>query len=104
MTKTTKRAVGVGADDARKVTLLVCKECGSTDVQVMEWVDANTNALIGGAESSGAADTFCETCDEEGRDPNPGVRTAEFPLSEALERLSGRDGFDRDAVVEGAHP
>ena len=93
-----------GANEDRVTRLIVCRACGSPAVQCMDWVDANTNAVVGGAESNSDADTFCEACDEAGRYPHNGTTEREFPLTEALELLCMREGFDRDAVVEGAYP
>jgi Zn finger protein HypA/HybF involved in hydrogenase expression len=39
---------------------LVCSECGSKNVQVRAWVDANTNRY----ESEIDGDAWCENCDE----------------------------------------
>lgn len=40
--------------------MLVCSKCGGTNVQVLAWVDANTNEYISEAEP---IDTWCEDCD-----------------------------------------
>ena len=44
--------------------LLVCQECGSTDVDVLAWVNINTNEYMSDA---GDSDMFCNFCQEETR-------------------------------------
>ncbi len=38
--------------------MLVCKECGSTNVQTLAWVDVNTNEY----HSEGTGDFSCDDC------------------------------------------
>lgn len=42
--------------------MLVCIKCGSTNVQVLAWVDINSNEYRG--EGSGGR-TWCEDCDSD---------------------------------------
>lgn len=42
--------------------ILVCNECGSTDVQEQAWVDANTKSYIG-FNGDDRDDRWCEECD-----------------------------------------
>jgi len=39
---------------------LVCDECGSMNVQVQAWVDANTNKYIGCRDEN---DAWCDDCE-----------------------------------------
>lgn len=41
--------------------MLVCNKCGSTQVQVLAWVDANTNEYMGEFDSDAA---WCDNCEE----------------------------------------
>lgn len=41
--------------------MLVCNECGSTQVQVLAWVDANTNEYMGELNNEKA---WCDNCEE----------------------------------------
>lgn len=41
--------------------MLVCNECGSTQVQVLAWVDANTNEYMG---ESFTKEAWCDNCEE----------------------------------------
>ncbi|WP_277821299.1 hypothetical protein [Palleniella muris] len=42
---------------------LYCAKCGSTDVQIMAWVDANTNEYRGDVNDPlELKDCWCETC------------------------------------------
>lgn len=40
--------------------LLICRECGSTDVNVRAWVDANTNEYVDDVDEGEA---FCNECE-----------------------------------------
>lgn len=42
----------------------VCAACGSAEVEVLDWVDANTGQLIGGNESLDPEDSWCRACQE----------------------------------------
>lgn len=55
----------------------VCSVCGSDQVQTLDWIDPNTGEVVGGNDCMQDSDTFCATCDAEGRDPNPGVTDLE---------------------------
>lgn len=48
-----------------------CGACGSPNVQLLDWIDPNTEEIVGGNDCPGQSDIFCATCDEEGRCPNP---------------------------------
>jgi len=48
---------------------LVCRDCGGSNVQCLDWVDANTNEIIGGVEPSND-ETWCEDCET-----HPGLTT-----------------------------
>lgn len=37
-----------------------CKECGSTDIQILAWVNPNTNEIIDDEVSDGKC--WCEKC------------------------------------------
>lgn len=44
-------------------TILVCSECGSDNIQVLAWVDANTNKYV--CEGGGSIDdNWCNDCDD----------------------------------------
>ncbi len=46
------------------VRVWVCDECGSAAVSYMDWIDANTDTIIGGAFPKAAmGETFCEDCE-----------------------------------------
>jgi hypothetical protein len=40
---------------------LVCSKCGGTNIQIMGWLDANTNEFISDIEDT---DKWCEDCEE----------------------------------------
>jgi len=40
---------------------MVCDECGSSKIQVLSWVDANTNEYIGDGLNE-SNDRWCEEC------------------------------------------
>ena len=40
--------------------MLVCEDCGSKDVQVLAWVDANTNEYKGEGPNNGSDQNWCE--------------------------------------------
>lgn len=42
------------------MTILTCDSCGSTEVQVQAWVNANTNEYKGETDSGQA---WCEACE-----------------------------------------
>ncbi len=44
-------------------TILVCNECRGTNIQVLAWIDANTNEYKGEC-GLGNDDKWCEDCDE----------------------------------------
>ena len=43
-------------------TLLVCEECGGTNVQTKAWVDANSNKYISNIGEGDKDDNWCEDC------------------------------------------
>lgn len=45
-------------------TRLVCAKCGGDRIEVLEWVDANTNEYIGGNDVSIDGDRYCRDCEE----------------------------------------
>lgn len=52
------------SSESSTVHMFVCSECGGVNVQTMEWVDANTNKMIGGAEGGGVSNNWCEDCED----------------------------------------
>lgn len=64
----------------RTLNTLYCPECGGTNVQVMAWVDANTNKYCSDVNiPAETEDTWCEDCED-----HTGLAT----LSELWERFS----------------
>jgi len=45
---------------AKPDNLLVCDDCGSSDVHVKAWVDANTNEFKGYTDET---DRWCDQCE-----------------------------------------
>ena len=43
---------------------IVCAECGGKNIEMLEWIDANTNEYIGNNENSGENARWCRDCDE----------------------------------------
>ena len=41
-----------------------CSVCGSTRIHVMDWIDANRDKIIGGSDSPGISDCWCDRCEE----------------------------------------
>ena len=44
--------------------LLVCKKCNSKDVDMLAWVNANTNIYSNESSESESGRYFCNTCNE----------------------------------------
>ncbi len=44
--------------------MLVCEDCGSKNVQVLAWVDANTNKYKEEGPNNGSDQNWCEKCDK----------------------------------------
>ena len=44
--------------------LLVCDECGGIDIEVLEWVDANFDEVIGVNDDPPSSHKWCRTCEE----------------------------------------
>lgn len=42
---------------------VVCRSCGSSDVEVLDWIDANTNAFVGGNDDPNDDETWCRSCE-----------------------------------------
>ena len=42
--------------------MLVCEECGSSNVQVLAWIDANTNEYKGEGPNNSPENNWCEKC------------------------------------------
>lgn len=42
---------------------LVCAECGSAEVECLDWVRVNDNYVVGGNESIPADDYWCPVCE-----------------------------------------
>lgn len=42
----------------------VCAACGSVEVEVLDWVDANTGECSNSSESTNPDDTWCRACEE----------------------------------------
>lgn len=61
----------------------VCLRCGSDDVQTLDWINPNTNELVGGGEElwDNRANSFCNHCED-----NVGV---EFASNASLDDLCG---------------
>jgi predicted RNA-binding Zn-ribbon protein involved in translation (DUF1610 family) len=45
-----------------KADNLVCPQCGSSEVECLDWVRVNDNYFIGGNESMPADDYWCPDC------------------------------------------
>lgn len=45
-------------------SLIICARCGGIDVKIMDWVDPNTEKLVGGADDPDDLDTYCENCED----------------------------------------
>jgi len=48
-----------GFIETSKVQKYVCSQCGGTNIQVLDWVDPNTNQYIGGNDDNKC---WCEDC------------------------------------------
>lgn len=71
----------------KSLETLYCPECGGTNVQVMAWVDANTNQYCSDVNNPPECeDTWCDDCEE-----HTGLRT----LKELWEDFS-EVGVDND--------
>ena len=46
----------------KKITLLICSHCGSTNVQNKAWVNANTNEFVSDCSDGNNDDFYCEDC------------------------------------------
>lgn len=44
--------------------ICVCSQCGGVNLQVEDWTDANLDILIGGNDSPGFSQWWCEDCDD----------------------------------------
>ena len=45
--------------------VFVCSECGSEDVQMLEWINPNTGEVLGGNEDTEEeSHGFCSDCDD----------------------------------------
>lgn len=42
--------------------MLVCEECGGKNIQVLAWVDANTNKYKGEGPNTNTNRNWCEDC------------------------------------------
>ncbi len=42
-----------------------CPSCGSDKVQMLEWIDPNTEEIMGGACEGCSPEIFCENCEDE---------------------------------------
>lgn len=42
---------------------MVCAICKGVNVQVMDWVDANLETLVGGNDQPAHSEQWCEDCD-----------------------------------------
>lgn len=47
--------------------VLVCNNCGSTDIQVQGWVDANTDEFASGFGDGDSDDNWCGECEQHDR-------------------------------------
>lgn len=57
----------------KSLETLYCPECGGTNVQIMAWVDANTNKYCSDVNNPPECeDTWCDDCEE-----HTGLRTLE---------------------------
>jgi len=47
---------------------LACSECGSEDIQCLEWIEANSNVVLWSNTSNGAPSShwWCPACEEHG--------------------------------------
>jgi len=46
-----------------QIVILVCEDCGSTDIEQKAWVDANTNEFSGDAGDS-RQERWCNDCQD----------------------------------------
>ncbi len=42
----------------------VCKSCGSREVEILQWIDANTGKMTTEYEADSDEDTWCRTCEK----------------------------------------
>ncbi len=45
-------------------SLVICAKCGGLNIKIMDWVDPNTEELLGGSDDPSDYDTYCETCED----------------------------------------
>lgn len=77
-------------DPKRSRELYVCEECGSSDVEVLNWCDANSDKVTDAAH--GDDDVYCNACED---------HTGIVPRSEYVEEAEARhlaraEELDRD--------
>lgn len=79
-------------DFSSKKETLYCSECGGTHVQVMAWVDANTNKYCSDVNTPlEIDDTWCEDCEE---------HTGLLTLKELWDKLSEVPVNNDDEIEE----
>jgi len=45
-------------------SLIICAKCGSINIQIMDWINPNTEQFIGGADDPNELNTYCENCED----------------------------------------
>ena len=58
-------------EEIRESAQCFCSNCGSHEVERLDWVNPNTGEVVGGYEGVALGDLYCEECCREGRHPNP---------------------------------
>ena len=47
-----------------KKTKLVCKECGSSNIEVKAWINPNTDKVLDSVSDEDIKDNWCNECSE----------------------------------------
>lgn len=71
--------------------MLVCKNCGSTNVQTLAWVDVNTNEY----HCDGPGDMYCEDCnsDTKVREETPEEKMSRIEATKYLDSINSKLKF-----------
>ncbi|MFT0409880.1 hypothetical protein [Bacteroides thetaiotaomicron] len=78
----------------KSLDTLYCSECGGTNVQIMAWVDANTNKYCSDVNTPAEVeDTWCEDCED-----HTGLETIQelwdsFPKSQSIMMMKLNKSF-----------
>lgn len=57
--------------------MLRCRECKGTNIQVLAWIDANTNEYVGEWTDGDINDNWCEDCQKN-------IKFEEYSLEEIV--------------------